>query len=336
MHSVIDVSVIIPAYNAPDACVSAIKSILSQQNTKTEIIVIEDGSRHPCLETIQNKFPDLVSESSKNHPGDRQAVIRYFSQTNIGAYRTRIHGVQKCSGEFVKFLDHDDFLLGGALEREVQAIRASDADVLLTNWQIRYYDDNGSEATHMREYRKAPTYADPIDDFLRVGGCYTSAALFRKSAIADYLKPVKDFTPIKADDWLIFAQICLSGARYETLQIDSYAWTVHGDQLSNRTRDRLVNEHYMILHWIETELRNTNRMTAGRQKLLANYYAKQILSTFEQDQMLWKQILEKIYFLDSNYRLQHGNLILRLLCRFLGVNSGVPTYIKIKKLLRRK
>ena len=138
---------------------------------------------------------------------------------------------------------------------------------------------------------------------------------------------------MKADDWLIFAQACVAGASYATLDEDAYVWRIHAGQLSQRAYDLMATENVAILAWIEDELSRTGRLTTHRRTLLAHYFAKQILFTYEHSETLFRHCIERIDALDSSYRLQHGNWLLRLCASAVGLKMGIPIYMGIKRLL---
>jgi len=202
-----DVSIVIPTYLANDLLKRAIESVISSESLKTQIVVIEDGSSEPSLAILQNEYAELFSDQGSTK-------IDYVEQNNQGAYLARLNALQHCLGRFTKFLDQDDYLLEGILAKEVADFN-QDIDVVMSNWMVEKSSDSLNSQPKM-EFMKAPVYQKPIDDFLTIGGVFTSAALYRTDFIQKVLKPVSDFTPIKADDWLIFAQVCLAGARYHT------------------------------------------------------------------------------------------------------------------------
>lgn len=264
--------------------------------------------------------------------------ISYLAQENTGAYCARLHAVQHCKGRYLKFLDQDDELLTGTLETEIDAFDAQ-TDVVLSNWFVKSEDPLVPTAERCAKSKQAlqlfvaPELAEPIDDFLGVGGVFTSAALYRSSLARDALKPVRTFTPVKADDWLIFAQCCLHGARYKTIDNTAYIWNQSEHQLSNRSRSQLVAEHYAILDWIETELRDSQRLTELRAKLLANYYAKQLLESYALNDGSFDRLIDKIHGLEPDYQQQHGNWIYRALGRLFGLTSGIRLYAFIKRVV---
>ncbi len=94
------VSIIIPAYNAAACVARAIDSILAQAYPTVEILVVNDGStdgtRQVC-ELYGNK-------------------IRYFEQENKGVSAARNKGIRMAKGEYLGFLDADDWYLSSKLQ----------------------------------------------------------------------------------------------------------------------------------------------------------------------------------------------------------------------------
>lgn len=317
-----DVSIIIPTYNAGKSLISAIESILCTTSLRIQIVIMEDGSLSPSELLLKNNFPNLLDNT------EALCSIVYRQQDNQGAYHARLNALPFCTGSLVKFLDQDDQLLPGALAQEVATFDQK-TDVVLTNWLITH------EFEGRVEYCKAPIYTDPISDFLRVGGCFTSAALYRTSLVEKVLKPVTGFKPIKADDWLIFAQVCLSGARYKTLNLDSYTWNQSESQLSRNSANLLVTEHYSILDYYEQQLESSDRLTLERKNLLANYYAKQLLFSYEKDPIVFELILVKISSLNPKYNMKHGHQIYKKICRLFGVRNGTKIYSYLKRAIKK-
>lgn len=94
------VSVIIPAYNSAYSLGHAIESALMQAPPRVEVIVINDGST------------DATAEVAKSF-GDR---IIYLEQENQGQGAARNLGLEKATGEFIAFLDADDYWKPGFLK----------------------------------------------------------------------------------------------------------------------------------------------------------------------------------------------------------------------------
>jgi len=95
------VSVVIPAYNVEQSLAVTIESVLRQTLNSYEILVVNDGSS------------DKTDETAKSY-GDK---VIYIEQQNQGQGAARNTGLQRARGEFIAFLDADDYWLESFLEK---------------------------------------------------------------------------------------------------------------------------------------------------------------------------------------------------------------------------
>lgn len=98
-------SVIVPTYNRPDFLKRAVASILDQEFTDFELIVVNDGSV---------KGMEAYREIEAAHAGDVR--IRFVGKANAGPPAARNTGISLSRGRFVCFLDDDDIYLRNHLE----------------------------------------------------------------------------------------------------------------------------------------------------------------------------------------------------------------------------
>ena len=98
------ISVIIPAFNVAVCLERCIESIFRQSYSSHEVIVVNDGSTDATADLLRNY-------------GDRITVV---SQANQGASAARNHGLRLARGDFVAFLDADDFWLPDFLSRSLE------------------------------------------------------------------------------------------------------------------------------------------------------------------------------------------------------------------------
>jgi glycosyltransferase involved in cell wall biosynthesis len=103
------VSIIIPCYNAEVYISEAITSCLEQTYNRIEVIVVNDGSSDGSHDIIEGF-------------GDKIILI---GQTNMGGSAARNTGLRAAQGDFVKFLDADDFLEKDIIEKQVERFRQS-------------------------------------------------------------------------------------------------------------------------------------------------------------------------------------------------------------------
>lgn len=101
-------SVIIPLYNKEKFIEATLRSVLEQSFVNFEILIVNDGSTDSSTEIIK-KFND--------------PRIRYFSKENEGVSSARNYGIEKVKGEFIAFLDADDYWYPGFLEKMFNNIK---------------------------------------------------------------------------------------------------------------------------------------------------------------------------------------------------------------------
>ena len=94
-------SIIIPAFNVESYIHECINSIINQEIdfNDYEIIIVDDGST--------DNSANIAKEFVNNHP-----TVKYFYKNNGGLSSARNYGIKKASGDYIIFLDSDDFWAG--------------------------------------------------------------------------------------------------------------------------------------------------------------------------------------------------------------------------------
>ena len=126
------VSVIIPNYNYGRFLGQAIQSVLDQSLQPHEIIVVDDGSTDDSKEILRSF-------------GDSIIVVE---QANNGVAAARNKGGEISTGEFLAFLDADDYWLPEKLEKQMEKFR-SDAEIGFVHCGLMNVDENG---THLDDH----------------------------------------------------------------------------------------------------------------------------------------------------------------------------------------
>ena len=126
------VSVIIPTYNLAALLPGAVESVRAQAWPGLEIIVVDDGSEDDTAGVLEALAVG----------GD----LRWFRQENAGAAAARNRGIEEARGQWVAFLDADDFWLPGKLAAQFEALAASpDAAFSYTDVKVRHEDGREGE-----------------------------------------------------------------------------------------------------------------------------------------------------------------------------------------------
>jgi len=126
------VSVVIPTKGRPEMLRRAVSSVLDQTYAPIELIVIDDASAKPARAAIA----DLPTGGL-----ERFAVHRH--EENQGAAAARNTGLWEARGQYVAFLDDDDWWLPEKLEKQVEAIRTADGAVGVAFTGNRKLDADG-------------------------------------------------------------------------------------------------------------------------------------------------------------------------------------------------
>lgn len=111
-------SVIIPTYNRCSLLQDAIDSVLQQDYSQLEIIVVDDGSTDATATIIADRYP----------------FVRYIYQYNQGPAAARNQGIAAANGELIAFLDSDDIWLDDKIAIELKLLHGfPHADALAGN-----------------------------------------------------------------------------------------------------------------------------------------------------------------------------------------------------------
>ncbi len=125
------ISVIIPVYKVEDYLNQCVESVLSQSFTDLEIILVDDGSPDGCPVMCD------TYESS-------DARIRVVHQKNLGLAGARNTGLRLARGDYVAFLDSDDYLMPDAYAKLYDKAVEHDADIVFC--QAQYFDDTRQQS----------------------------------------------------------------------------------------------------------------------------------------------------------------------------------------------
>lgn len=123
------ISIIIPVYNRESYLDKCIGSAIGQKNVNTEIIIVDDGSTDASAQIC-----DDYAKSNDN--------VFVIHTSNLGAGHARNTGLDHAKGDYIFFLDSDDFLAPDALSGLLQNLEKSGADYCIGG--ISECDDDGT------------------------------------------------------------------------------------------------------------------------------------------------------------------------------------------------
>jgi|LSQX01.2.fsa_nt_gb glycosyltransferase involved in cell wall biosynthesis len=112
------VSIIIPVYNAENDLSVCLDSIIGQVYFNLEIIVVNDGSKDNSL--------NILNEYAK-----KDNRIQVFSHENHGVSYTRNVGINHATGDYIMFIDGDDYIDENYIKSYIDAAKSTDADIVI-------------------------------------------------------------------------------------------------------------------------------------------------------------------------------------------------------------
>lgn len=119
----IKLSIIVPVFNVKPYLRRCLDSILNQSFSDFEVIIVDDGSNDGSGE--------IIDEYAK-----RDQRIRVIHKENGGLMSAWTKGVRESVGDYIGFVDSDDYILPEMYERLVTHANESDADIVISNYLI--------------------------------------------------------------------------------------------------------------------------------------------------------------------------------------------------------
>ena len=120
-------SIIIPIYNSEEKIERCVLSVLKQTYSDFELILIDDGSKDRSLDICHN----LAKQDNR---------IRVYSHQNHGVSYTRNKGIDLAKGEYIQFIDSDDYIDEKMCQTLVNTIEKSNSDLIVCGIEEIYLD----------------------------------------------------------------------------------------------------------------------------------------------------------------------------------------------------
>lgn len=241
------VSIIVPIYNVEQYLEKCIQSIRSQSYRNIEIILVNDGSKDNSVEII-NKYEML----------DNRIIV--VSQKNTGLVGARKAGIKKATGEFVCWVDADDWIESNHVENLVRIQQTTKADVVAAS----LFHDIGSDSTIIKNGIPVGEYSgkDIISKMLYTGCFYEYGVnphlvtkLFRTELVKQYQMAVDNRIITGEDAAVVYA--CLYKAnRIAISDIATYHYVQRQGSITKITYDNERENIRVLINYLERIFEN--------------------------------------------------------------------------------
>ncbi len=159
-------SIIVPIYNSQDYLSAAIDSLINQTYKNIEIVCVNDGSNDGSLD-ILNKYKEK----------DSRVVV--VDKPNGGVSSARNEGIKASTGDYITFIDSDDYIDLDAYENCLNRIKESNADILAFGFKFEPSQKNGTNVSN-KVYDKWECIENEFAD-----NCTVWDKIFSRSIIVD-------------------------------------------------------------------------------------------------------------------------------------------------------
>lgn len=250
------VSVIIPVYNAELYLHRCVDSVLSQTYQDFEVLLINDGSKDKS-----GRICDQYAEVDRR--------VRVIHQENSGVSATRNVGIGEAKGDYISFVDSDDYIASDMLEQMISVAEKNNSDIVMCEYSV---DKTGvitpvklnyqSIYATKKEVKNGLLYRYYTDDH---AGLYSLWNKIIKREVITRNEIVFDTTLKRGEDaWFIFQ--CLKNcSRVDFVSIPFYFYyqnqnsimhTVYDDQYEKWVdmRRRLIAENKQLGFDIDYDL----------------------------------------------------------------------------------
>lgn len=246
------VSIIVPVYNAESSIARCVDSILGQQFTDFELLLVDDGSRDG-------------SGAICDGYARKDTRVRVLHKENTGVSDTRNLGIAQARGTYLQFLDSDDWITPDATKLLVQTAEAHGCDLVISDFyrvvgeRVSRKGDIDEDRTLTREEYAAHMMEQPADFYYGV----LWNKLYRRDIVAAHgLRMNPDIS--WCEDFLFNLEYIRHAERFYALQVPIYYYV--------KTKGSLASQSLSITKTIRMKL------------MLFEYYNQFYKSVFDEEE----------------------------------------------------
>lgn len=256
------VSVIVPVYNVEKYLPQCMDSLLNQTLKELEIILVDDGSPDNC--------PALCDEYAKQFPH-----IKVIHKKNGGLGYARNSGMEIAEGEYIAFVDSDDYVESETFQKLYTLARETNADVVYFTFRI--FDDQGNTwgmpwAANEKGYH---TEEDLRGYILDMAGSPPKAkddhevpvsvwsGFYRNDIIRKHELRFKNERELINEDLLFNIEFLLKASHIYTVPDAFYRYRTNLSSLSRSVRPDKIIKNYIYYQYLLEMLRENNFGTEG-------------------------------------------------------------------------
>lgn len=237
-------SIIVPIYNVAPYLRKCVDSLLAQDISDYEIILVDDGSTDDSgtiadeivKEAMGNGQWAIDNESNRQSPIANSPTLRVIHQENAGLSAARNTGIAAAIGDYIMLVDSDDYLQPNVLGALMEQVRRDNLDVLRFRYQnVRESGDAFApykDMTNYNDYSSTPTDGLTFLNERMGTQCYAVQFLVRREIVL-----LEQFTPgiyFEDTDWTPRMLLRAERVASTDLVVYNYLWREGSITLSQK------------------------------------------------------------------------------------------------------
>lgn len=302
------VSVIVPCYNVEKYVSECLDSILNQTLRDIEIIILNDGSTDQTLEIIE-KY------------GAKDSRVKILSHKNRGLGPTRNRGILEAKGEYLSFVDSDDYISNDMLEILYNKAIRENADIVQGE-TIIFYEDSGIDrkvrcnlenvidiklSENNREFFYKEYY------FKRIYSHNAWDKIYKKEFVLEHNLEFGDNKKIFAEDNWMQLQALINSPKICFVHHICYHYRQQETSIMHQPKKNLVLRHgNMIKDYVELIKNNGNRVEE-----------KKVCAILSIETLIMEALNEKIangtkrLFMEELRKIKDNKVLLKSICNVI-------------------
>lgn len=225
------VSVIVPVYNVEKYLKRCLDSLINQTLSDIDIICINDGSKDSSLQILEQY-------------AQKDSRIVIYSQENSGLSVARNTGLEHASGEYIGFVDSDDWVDLDFYEKLYNSAKNNNADIAVADF-IREHPNKKPKRLKLKEEK---IYTTPEDKFM-ICKVHREGCVWNKIYRTEFIKSINlKFVPkmyYEGRDFTI--RSLYFSKKLVTTPNTYYRYFVNPKSIVNKRRNYIQDEHYIIV-----------------------------------------------------------------------------------------
>lgn len=237
------VSIIIPIYNSQKYIPRCIESIINQTYKNIEIICIDDGSIDSSLNLIQNY-------------ANKDNRIKIYTQSNSGPSVARNYGLNVATGDYIMFVDSDDYIHHNMVELLISSISRNNTMVLCNNIEI--YNNKSEDRKLFENLNKDLNKNLVIEEIAKGKAGLVCGKLFNKSIVDKFnIRFKKDIT--MCEDQIFFLNIAMNCEEFIHIPKSLYYYDrCNENSITIKYNSNAMDNQLKVLTYIEKLLAQSN------------------------------------------------------------------------------